>query len=166
MRGCLGGESALAIRASQLLLDDAFDIIREASVAEARQDTGRLGDELLHVVVSVENAGASVAIQAASLAQEVPQSPRAGCGKSSGTVPDADRATDSVVGVLDVLTAQFFPAFDVGSPNWRAAANKSGLLSDPGTLAGDALRRDPHHQTGRWVGHWRKARARPNVHLS
>ena len=85
MRGCLGGESALAIRASQLLLDDAFDILREASVAEARQDTGRLGDELLHVVVSVENAGASVAIQAASLAQEVPQSPRAGCGKSSAT---------------------------------------------------------------------------------
>ena len=50
----LVGESAPAIPASQLLLDDVFDILRKASVAESRQDTGRFGDELLHVVANVD----------------------------------------------------------------------------------------------------------------
>ena len=39
----LAGESAPAIPSSQLLLDDVFDILRKASVAESRQDTGRFG---------------------------------------------------------------------------------------------------------------------------
>ena len=36
------------------MLDDGFDILRKASVAESRRDTGRFGDELLRVVFKVD----------------------------------------------------------------------------------------------------------------
>jgi hypothetical protein len=50
----LVAESAPAIPASQLLLDDAFDVLCDASVTKSRQNTGRFGNELLRILANVD----------------------------------------------------------------------------------------------------------------
>jgi hypothetical protein len=48
-------QAATAVPPSQLLLDYLFDVVHKSGVAQACQDAGSFGDELLGVVLPVDS---------------------------------------------------------------------------------------------------------------